>query len=123
MKHIHLPTLFMHIALLVLARFTLSDYPGLFLGTAVLVLIFHAAWAIKSGRNFLIAHCMGICLYRLSQMLGLIQIDTGFWGMGSEFAWFFYGIALAISFVVHSIIRLHRWRKARNQRPVSIPTE
>ena len=108
MKHIHLPTLFLHIALLVLARFTISDYPGFFLGTAVLVLIFHAAWAIKSSRNFLIAHCMGICLYRLSEMLSLIQIGSGFWGMGSEFAWFFYGIGLAVSFAVLSILRIVR---------------
>ena len=113
MKHIHLPTLFMHIALLVLARFTISDYPGFFLGTAVLVLIFHAAWAIKSSRNFLIAHCMGICLFRLSQMLGLIQIGSGFYGMGSGFAWFFYGIALAVSFVVHSIICIVRLIRAK----------
>ena len=113
MKHIHLPTLFMHIALLVLAWFTLSDYPDFFLGTAVLVLFFHAAWAIKTSRNFLIAHCMGIFLYRLSQMLGLIQIGSGFYGMGGEFAWFFYGIALAVSFVVLSILYLMRWIRAR----------
>ena len=109
MKRFHFPTLFMHIALLLLAQYTISDYPDFFLGTAILVLIFHAAWAIKSKRNFLIAHCMGICLYRLSEMLGLIQIGSGFWGMGSEFAWFFYGIALAVSFAVHSIIRMIRW--------------
>ena len=113
MKRFHFPTLFMHLALLVLARFTISDYPDFFLGTAVLVLIFHAAWAIKSSRNFLIAHCMGICLFRLSQMLGLIQINTDFWGMGGEFAWFFYGIALAVSFAVLSILYLPRWIKAR----------
>ena len=113
MKRFHFPTLFMHLALLVLARFTIFDYPGFFLGTAVLVLIFHAAWAIESKQNFLIAHCMGIFLYRLSEMLELIQIDTGFFGMGGEFAWFFYGIALAVSFAVLSILYLVRWIRAR----------
>ena len=47
MKRFHFPTLFMHIALLLLARYTISDYPDFFLGTAILVLIFHAAWAIS----------------------------------------------------------------------------
>lgn len=108
MKRFHFPTLFMHIALLLLARYTISDYPDFFLGTAILVLIFHIAWAIKSKRNFLIAHCMGICLYRLSEMLGLIQTGTGYFGMGGEFAWFFYGIALAVSFVLHGLIWIVR---------------
>ena len=108
MKNLHVPTLLMHLLLLLLARFTISDYPGFFLGTAVLVLIFHIAWAIESKRNFLIAHCMGIFLYRLSQMLGLIPVGSGFYGMGGEFAWFFYGIALAVSFVIISIIDIVR---------------
>ena len=108
MKRFHFPTLAMHLLLLLLARYTINDYPDFFLGTSILVLIFHIVWAIESRRNFLIAHCMGIFLYRLSEMLGFVQIGSGFFGMGGDFAWFFYGVALAISFVIHSIIRILR---------------
>ena len=99
MKRIHLPTLLMHLALLLLARLTINDYPDFFLGCAIVVLILHVGLAIESKRNFLLSHGIGI---------GLFRISGGFYGMGSGFGWLFYGVALAVSFAVLSILRIVR---------------
>ena len=108
MKRFHFPTLLLHILLLLLARLTLGDYPDFFLGAAIPLLVIHAVWAACSADDFLPAHCMGLCLYTLSQTFGLLP-DS----LGGGFAWFFYGIALAVSFAVLSIIRIVRWFRAR----------
>lgn len=108
MKRIHLPTLLMHLALLLLARLTINDYPDFFLGCAIVVLILHVGLAIESKRNFLLSHGIGIGLYLLAKPLGLVRISGGFYGMGSGFGWLFYGVALAVSFAVLSILRIVR---------------
>lgn len=108
MKRLHLPTLGMHLLLLLLARLTISNYPDFFLGCAIVVLILHLGWAIESKGNFLLAHIAGLGLYLLARPLGLITIDGRFYGMGSDFAWLFYGIALAVSLVIQIILRFVR---------------
>ena len=110
MKHIHFPTLAMHTLLLLLARLTINDYPDFFLGFSVIMLTTHIIWAFKSRRDFHTAHTLGILLHLLVEAFGWMKISSGSFGLGGgEFAWFFYGIALAVSFAVHSIIRMIRW--------------
>lgn len=104
MKRIHIPTLIMHLLLLLLAMVTIGDYPDFFLGAGILVLILHAAWAIESKKNLLPAHFLGSALYLLAQPLGLIRIEGGFWGMGSDFGWLFYGFALIASLALETVI-------------------
>ena len=109
MKRIHFPTLAMHILLLLLARLTISDYPGFFLGCAIVVLILHVGLAIESKHSFLTAHLLGMGLYLLAPTIGLVNPDSGAFGLGGGgFAWFFYGIALAVSFVIICIIDIVR---------------
>lgn len=108
MKALHLPTLGMHLLLLLLARLTIFNYPDFFLGCAIVVLILHLGWAFASRGNFLLAHAAGLGLYLLAKPLGLISTGTGFYGMGSEFAWLFYGVALAVSLVIQIILRIIR---------------
>ena len=108
MKKLHIPTLVMHLLLLLLARLTLRDYPDFFLGCAIVVLILHLGWAIESKGNFLLAHGAGLGLYLLAKPLGLIFTGSGFSGMGGEFGWLLYGAALAVSLAVHCIVNLIR---------------
>ena len=109
MKHIHLPTLLMHLALLLLARLTINDYHDFFLGIAILVLTAHLIWAFRSKRDFHTAHTLGVILHLLAGYLGWMKISSGSFGLGGGgFAWFFYGIALAVSFAVLSILRVVR---------------
>lgn len=113
MKHIHYPTLIMHLMLLLLAMVTIGDYPDFFLGAAVLVLILHAAWAIKSSKNLLPAHYLGSVLYLLAKPLGLITIEGGFWSMGSDFGWLFYVFALIASLALETVIALIRYARSK----------
>lgn len=114
MKHIHFPTLAMHFTLLLLARLTINDYPDFFLVVSIAVLTAHIIWAFKSRQSFLYTHCLGMFLHGLSQTFGWVTISNGAFGLGGGgFAWFFYGIALAVSFAVLSILSLVRWIKAR----------
>lgn len=109
MKHIHLPTLLMHLALLLLARLTISSSPDFFLGCAIVVLILHVGLAVESKRSFSSAHLLGMGLYLLAPTFGLVNPDSGAFGLGGGgFAWFFYGVALAVSFVIISIIDIVR---------------
>lgn len=108
MKRIHIPTLIMHLLLLALARITLGDYPDFFLGLSILVLILHAGWSLESQRSFLLSHSLGLVLYLLAQPLGIITFEGGFWSMGSEFSWLFYGIALVCSLVLETVIAVVR---------------
>ncbi len=113
MKRLHLPTLLMHLLLLLLARLTIGDYPDFFLGCAIVVLILHVGWAIETKQNFLISHCMGIGLYLLAKPLGLVSIGGGFYGMGSDFGWLFYGVALLVSFALLCLLALFRLIRAK----------
>lgn len=113
MKRIHIPTLIMHLLLLLLAMFTIGDYPDFFLGASVLVLIFHAAWALESKKNMLPAHFLGSALYLLAKPLGLITIEGGFWGMGSDFGWLFYGFALIGSLALETVIAIVRYVRSK----------
>ena len=108
MKRLHLPTLGMHLLLLLLARQTIYNYPDFFLGCAISILILHLGWAFESRGNFLLAHAAGLGLYLLARPLELITIDGGFYGMGSDFAWLIYGAALVVSLVIQIILRLFR---------------
>lgn len=109
MKRIHLPTLVMHIALLLLARLTINDYHDFFLVVAVLILTAHLIWAFKSKQDFHTAHTLGILLHLLVEAFGWMKISSGSFGLGGGgFAWFFYGIALAVSFAILSILRIVR---------------
>ena len=109
MKHIHLPTLLMHLALLLLARLTINDYHDFFLGIAILVLTAHLIWAFRSKQDFHTAHTLGVILHLLVEYFGWMKISSGSFGLGGgEFAWFFYGLALAVSFAVLSILRVVR---------------
>ena len=46
MKRFHFPTLILHILLIVFAALAINDYPDLFLGVSVLLLLAHIAWVI-----------------------------------------------------------------------------
>ena len=104
MKHIHIPTLIMHVLLLALARFTIGDYPDFFLGFSIFVLILHGAWSMESQRSFLPAHSLGLALYLLAQPLGFVSAE----GIGGSFGWLFYGFALICSLVLESVIAVVR---------------
>lgn len=112
MKHIHFPTLAMHILLLLLARLTINHYHDFFLGVSVAVLTAHVIWAFKSKRDFHTSHTLGMILQLFAGYFGWVRISNGAFGLGGgEFAWFFYEIALAVSFVCHSILRIVRMIK------------
>ena len=113
MKRIHIPTLILHLLLILLARFTIGKYPDFFLGASIVILIFHAGWAIESKQNLLLAHFLGSGLYLLAQPLGLVTIGSGFYGMGSDFGWLFYGIALIISLALETVIAIIRHSRPR----------
>ena len=115
MKRIHFPTLLMHLLLLLMAGLLLRDYPGFFLGVSILVLLFHAAWSLESKKNLLLAHYLGAGLYLLAQPLGLVTTGGGFYGMGSGFGWFFYGIALACSLALETVIAVVRFYRSQRK--------
>ena len=113
MKHFHLPTLLTHIFLPLLAHLTINDYPDFFLGLSLFLLTVHLIWAIRSKRSFLLPSCMGMCLYFLACSLGFVETGRGIPGLGSGFAWFFYGIALAIFTALQGILYLVFRSKSR----------
>lgn len=112
MKHIHIPTLIMHIILIVFAAITLNDYPDLFLWVSIIVMLAHLALAIECKRSFLPAHALGLGLHFLVQSLGIIRGDSGAFGLGGGgFALFFFDIALVISFAAIALLQLIRCLK------------
>ncbi len=113
MKYIHFPTIILHILILLLARLTINDYPGFFLCCADVLLLFHFVWAIVSKKTFVIPNGIALGLYVLAESLGIVVINNGFFGMGGGFAWFFYGIALLVSFAAHCILWTIRRIRAR----------
>ena len=113
MKYIHVPTLIIHGLLLVLAGTVIHDYPDFFLGFSILILIFHTGWAIESDRNFLPAHAIGTAVQLLAERLGLLTFAGGFYGMGSEFGWFFYCIALVFSLAIQLVVALIKARRRK----------
>lgn len=113
MKRFHYPTLIMHILLILFAVLALNDYPDLFLGVSLLVLIAHIAWVIEINGHYFTAHGLGIALHTLVQHLGIIRGDQGGFGLGGGgFALFFFDIALAVSFAVICIIGIIRFCRA-----------
>ena len=113
MKRFHYPTLIMHILLILFAVLALNDYPDLFLGVSLLVLIAHIAWVIEINGHYFTAHGLGIALHTLVQHLGIIRGDQGGFGLGGrDFALFFFDIALAVSFAVICIIGIIRFCRA-----------
>ena len=113
MKRFHFPTLIMHILLILFAALALNDYPDLFLGVSLLVLIAHIAWVIEINGHYLTAHGLGIALHALVQHLGIIRGNQGGFGLGGGgFALFFFDIALAVSFAVICIIGIIRFYRA-----------
>ncbi|MBQ2921346.1 MAG: hypothetical protein IJE58_09235 [Oscillospiraceae bacterium] len=110
MKHIHIPTLLMHIGLLLLARLTINDHPDLFLGVGLIVLTAHVIWACRSRRDFHTAHTLGMLLTLSAEYFGWVRIRSGAFA-GGGFAWLFYTIALAVSFAVLSVLRIVRMIK------------
>ena len=106
-KHIHVPTLLMHIGLLLLARLTINDHPDLFLGVGLIVLTAHVIWACSSRRDFHTAHTLGMLLTLSAEYFGWVRIRSGALA-GGGFAWLFYTVALAVSFVILSILRIVR---------------
>lgn len=113
MKRFHFPTLIMHILLMVFAALTINDYPDLFLGVSLFVLLVHIAWVIARKGNYFTAHTLGIVLHILAQHLEIISVDHGAFGLGGGgFALFFFNIALAVSFVVTSLIGIIRFYRA-----------
>ena len=113
MKHFHFPTLIMHILLILFAVLTLNDYPDLFLGVSLFVLLVHIAWVIEHKSRCLTAHSLGIVLHVLAQHLEIVRVDNGAFGLGGGgLALFFFDIALAVSFAVICIIGIIRFYRA-----------
>lgn len=113
MKRFHYPTLIMHILLILFAVLALNDYPGLFLGVSLFVLLVHIAWVIERKSRCLTAHSLGIVLHILVQHLELVRVGNGAFGLGGGgFALFFFDIALAVSFAVISLIGIIRFCRA-----------
>ncbi|MBQ4550969.1 MAG: hypothetical protein IJA49_07730 [Oscillospiraceae bacterium] len=112
MKRFHCPTLIMHILLILFAALALNDYPDLFLGVSLFVLLVHIAWVIERKSRCLTAHSLGIVLHILVQHLELVRVDNGAFGLGGGFALFFFNIALAVSFAVISLIGIIRFCRA-----------
>lgn len=113
MKSFHYPTLIMHILLILFAVLMLNDYPGLYLGVSLLVLIAHIAWVIEHKSRCLTAHSLGIVLHILAQHLQIVRADNGAFGLGGGgFALFFFNIALAVSLAVICIIGIIRFCRA-----------
>ena len=112
MRHIHIPTLVMHLLLLLLAMLTIRNYPDLFLGIAVVVLLIHIAYALKVKKNYLVAHCIGIVLHFLAQYLGIVRdVPDPFGLSGGGFALLLFNTALAVSFTVIALIQLIRFMR------------
>ncbi len=111
MKYIHYPTLLFHGVLLLLAQMTIHDAPGFFLLASVVLLIFHAAGAAESKRVMAVSHTIGCAVQAAVFYFGIIDVNSGAFGLGGgEFALFFYGIALAVSFVIEWIIGALKWK-------------
>ena len=110
MKRFHFPTLILHILLIVFAALAINDYPDLFLGVSVLLLLAHIAWVIEIRGRYFTAHSLGIVLHVLAQHLGIVRGDAGGFGLGgSGFALFFFDVALAVSFAIISIVGIVRF--------------
>ena len=113
MNRFHFPTLIMHILMMVFAVLTLNDYPALFLGVSVFLLLLHLAWVIERKGRYFAAHGLGITFQALAQYLEIIRGDSGAFGLGGGgFALFFYNIALAVSFVAVCLIGIIRFHRA-----------
>ena len=114
MKHIHLPTLIMHILLILFARLTLNEYPALFLGISALALLLHIAWVAGIKGAYFPANSLGLLLHILVQVLGFIRGDSGAFGLGGGgFALFFFDIALGANFLIVGIVSIVRWYRAQ----------
>ena len=113
MKSFHYPTLIMHILLILFAVLMLNDYPGLFLGVSVFVLLVHIAWVVERKSRCITTHGLGIVLHILAQHLQIVRADSGAFGLGGGgFALFFFNIALLVSFAVICIIGIIRFYRA-----------
>ena len=109
MKHLHFPTLLMHLILPALAAVTINHYHDGFLLCALIVLTAHALWSARSARNLLPAHLLGTVLQLALFSLDVIEVHSGAFGLGGgEFALFFYQIALALSCIFETVIWLIR---------------
>ncbi len=107
MKYIHIPTLALHGGILILASLTLDHYPDTFLALGVPALIGHLIWAIRSKKRLGISHLLGCAAELAIFSLGLIEYSSG--GLsGSEFALFFYQIALGVSAALESLVMIYR---------------
>lgn len=104
MKHIHIPTLGMHLGLLLLAAYSINDYPDFFLMVSAAVLITHLVWAVKSKRPMVLSHVIGCGVQLAVFYFGWIDVNSGAFGLGGgEFALLFYGLFLTVSFAVETI--------------------
>ena len=73
MKHIHVPTLLMHIGLLLLARLTINDHPDLFLGVGLIALSAHLICSFRSGQDYHTAHTLGMLLTLSAEYFGWVR--------------------------------------------------
>jgi len=113
MKHLHFPTLLMHLILPALAAVTINHYHDGFLLFALIVLTVHAICCARTERNLLPSHLLGTALQLALFALGAIEVHSGAFGLGGgEFALFFYQIGLTVSCVIELFIGLIKWTRS-----------
>ena len=119
MKVIHIPTLFLHGGLLVLAGLMLNDYSDGFLLIAGLVLIGHVVLTCVSRRSLSLTHLLGCGFQYLIFRFGLITVGSGAFGLGGGgFALFFYQLALGATALMEVLIDLFKYRRNRDHPPI-----
>ena len=109
MKYIHFPTLLLHGGLLVFAHAAINHYHDAFLLVSIAALILHAVWSARSKKQMAISHALGCAAQFAVFQFGLIDVNSGAFGLGGgEFALFFYEIALIASLFAAVIIGLFK---------------
>lgn len=108
MKHIHFPTLVLHALNILLAFFTIHDYPGAFLTVGGLLLFIHVIWCCISTRKLTLSHLLGCSIQAL--FFTVFDVNSGAFGLGGgEFALLFYLIVLAGSAVIELGVGIYKY--------------
>lgn len=112
MRYLHIPTLLIHGALLLLAALTINDYPDAFLVAAFLGLAAQLLLSSRRIRTALPCHLFGCAVQFAAFNLDLIRVSSGSFGLGGGgFAELFYLLGLGISLVSEILIAVFRLKR------------
>lgn len=118
-RFFHIPTLILHVVLLLTATQTLNHYPDFLLLSAAVVLIGHLIWSVLLVRKgtaplpIFRSHLLGCILQ--SQILN--RPEFVFSGLGSGLAHYFYQTGLVISLILMALglFMAYAFRKEQTQ--------